>query len=425
MPRAKKSKSKRGKNDSAKRGKAVKKNARKSSRKKLIPPRPEGSHLGWRPEGSPLGWRPEGSHLGWRTLEIHNEHADNRPWVLDTQQKQVEKIVAAAKRGAVSADNCFVYFAAFDGTNNDEKNVGNFQTTNVRQLWCQYEPGLAQNPNLGGSYFAGPGTKGTLTSSAWKSAAVTGQVTKTANKAYKDFAAQASSWLQENPPPKGTSFGAPPKRTSFGAQGSLSVVLTSFSRGIASAAIFTQLLDKKGLAVREGRRKKKLKVAVSAGINFDPVATGVKSNIAFAANSSNIVNLRAQDEYRQLFKAVDFSAQKAIVTTIPMLGNHCDIGGGYASYDSGLAALALEAATTFLQRSGLPLDPVGERKFAGVNSIAIHSEDADEGEALQSKGDAYLPGPQIGTFNSVDDLAQSPRLSAGLKVSQAEELVLA
>jgi len=67
---------------------------------------------------------------------------------------------------------------------------------------------------------------------------------------------------------------------------------------------------------------------------------------------------------------------------------------------------------------------VGARKFAGVNSIAIHSEDADEGEELQSKWDVYLPGPQIGTFNSVDDLAQSPRLSAPLKVSKADELVL-
>jgi hypothetical protein len=104
-----------------------------------------------------------------------------------------------------------------------------------------------------------------------------------------------------------------------------------------------------------------------------------------------------------------------------MLGNHCDIGGGY---DNGLAALALEAATAIQQRSGLPLGPVGDRKFAGVNSIAIHSEDADEGGEPQSKWDVYLPGPQIDTFNIVDDLAQSPRLSAVLKVNKAHELVL-
>jgi len=319
MARAKKSKSKRTKKAAAPRAKAASKKSRKSSRKKLIPPppkgtsfgaSPKGTSFGASPKGTSFGASPKGTSFGARTIEIHNEHADNRPWVLDTQQKQVEKIIAAAERGAVSTDNQFVYFAAFDDTNNDAKNAGNFQTTNVRQLWCQYEPGLAQNPNLGGRYFAGPGTKGTLTSSSWKSAAVTGQVTKTANAAYKDFAAQASAWLNENPPPKGTSFGA---------HGSLSAVLTSVSRGIASAAIFTQLLDEKGLAVREGRRKKKLKITVSAGINFDPVATGVTCNIAFARNTSHIVNLRAQDEYRQLFKAVDFSAQMAIVATIPRM----------------------------------------------------------------------------------------------------------
>lgn len=303
----------------------------------------------------------------------------------------------------MDADNRFVYFAAFDGTNNDAVNAGSFQTTNVRQLWCQYEPGLAHNPNLGGGYFAGPGTKGTLSTSSWKSAAVTAQVRRTANAAHTDFAKQASTWLEDHP------------------LGPLSVVLASFSRGIASAAIFTQLLHEKGLATGRGRSRKKHEVVVSAGVNFDPVATGVKTNIAFAANCANIVNLRAQDEYRHLFRAADYSAQAAIVTTVPMLGNHCDIGGGY---DNGLAALALEAATAFLQRSGLPLGDVGDRGFAGVGSIAIHSEDSDAGEALQSRWDVYWPGPQINTFDIVEDLALSPRLSTRPEVSRADEIVL-
>lgn len=355
---------------------------------------------------------PKGTSFGARTLELHNQQTDHRPRVLATQRQQVEKIIAAAQPGAVSTDNCFVYFAAFDGTNNDAVNTGNVQTTNVRQLWCQYEPGLARNPNLGGGYFAGPGTKGTLTASSWMSSAVTGQVRKTANAAYRDFVKQASAWLEDHPPPKGTSFGA---------QGPLSVVLASFSRGIASAAIFTQLLYDKGLALGKGRSRKQLAVAVVAGINFDPVATGVKTNIAFAPNCSHIVNLRAQDEYRHLFRAVDYSAQAAIVITIPMLGNHNDVGGGY---DNGLAALALEAATAFLQRSGLPLGPVGDRGFAGVEHIAIHSEDADAGAEPQSKWDVYWPGPQINTFDVIEDLAQSPRLSAPLAVNRADEIVL-
>jgi len=49
-----------------------------------------------------FGASPKGTSFGARTIEIHNEHADNRPWVLDTQKKQVEKIIAAVKRGVVS-----------------------------------------------------------------------------------------------------------------------------------------------------------------------------------------------------------------------------------------------------------------------------------------------------------------------------------
>jgi hypothetical protein len=395
MARVKKSAAKRVRKPAALRVKAARKTSRKSANKLLPQPSPKGTS-----SGAP----PKGTSFGARALELHNQQVDHRPRVLATQQQQVEKIIAAAQPGAVSTDNCFVYFAAFDGTSNDAVNAGSFQTTNVRQLWRQFEPGMANHPNLGGGYFAGPGTKGTLKLSSWLSPRVTAQVRRTAAAAYRDFAQQASAWLADHP------------------EDALSVVVTSFSRGVASAAIFTQLLHEKGLATGRGRDRQKSAVTVTAGVNFDPVATGVKCNIAYARNCAHIVNLRAQDEYRQLFRAVDYSAQAAIVTTIPMLGNHCDIGGGY---DNGLAALALEAATAFLQRSGLPLGAVGDRAFAGVESIAIHSEDSDEGQELQSKWDVYWPGPQINTFDIVDDLALSPRLSARLAVATAEEIVLA
>ena len=69
-------------------------------------------------------------------------------------------------------------------------------------------------------------------------------------------------------------------------------------------------------------------VKAAAGVLFDPVATGVEANVAFASNVSNVVNIVAQDEYRELFMAVNNSSHPAI-TTVAMLGNHCDIGGGY------------------------------------------------------------------------------------------------
>ena len=87
--------------------------------------------------------------------------------ILDTNREQAKKIVAAAQAGAVSTQGRLVYFAAFDGTNNDLTNPRNAKNTNVAQLWTQFRPGIgATNPNIGGNYFPGPGTPGTLTRSA-------------------------------------------------------------------------------------------------------------------------------------------------------------------------------------------------------------------------------------------------------------------
>ncbi len=308
-----------------------------------------------------------------------------QPQILATAQQQAQAIVDAARPGAVSTTNQMVFFAAFDGTNNDLTTSGHEKNTNVAQLFLQAHSAAQANPDLEANYYPGPGTKGTLSKSDWLSDKVTDQVRITAEKAYDDFARQASAWLEAHP------------------GGSAIAVLTSFSRGVASAAIFTQLLNKKGLIhpaapndvlIVPGEAK------VSAGVIFDPVATGVKVDIAFAPNVSNVVNIRAQDDYRQLFKAVDYSAQKC-VTTVAMLGNHCDIGGGY---DNGISALTLEAATAFFRKSGLQIAPVAaDRRFAGLNAIAIHTEQFDDFNHPQ--WDVYLPG-----FESARISEPSPRL---------------
>lgn len=306
--------------------------------------------------------------------------------VLDTDQQQAQAIVNAAHPGAVSTNNQFVFFAAFDGTNNDLTNAGNIQNTNVAQLFQQARSAEQATPNLQAKYYPGPGTKGTLTKSAWLNTAVTQQVINTAERAYQDFARDSSAWLEEHP------------------GGSVSVVLSSFSRGVASAAIFTQMLHNKGLIDPNTPGQVLLppgQVGVSAGVIFDPVATGVTVNLAFAPNVSNIVDIRAQDEYRQLFKAADYSSQSCVMT-IAMLGNHCNIGGGY---DNGIAALTLQAATTFLHNSGLQIGPVDpHRQFAGVGSIAIYTEEVDDQGRPQ--WDVYLPG-----FESAVIKRPSPRLS--------------
>ncbi len=274
--------------------------------------------------------------------------------------KKSQEIERAAQQGAVPKDK-FVFFAAFDGTNNDMDNLsGDSQCTNVGQLWDQYKAGVGKN--LHGGYYPGLGTKGRPTKDTWLSPAVTRGVIETAEKAYADFSREASDWLKDH------------------SGESVTIALTAFSRGAASAIIFSQLLYKRGLVfpypsanvlIPPGNAK----VSVSAGVLFDPVATGVKENLGISPNVKNVVVIKALNEYRHLFKAVNFSKQNDRVTTIGMYGNHCDIGG---SYDNGLAALSLEASTQFLRKSGLSIIHVPiNRKFV-QNKITIHSEEYDQ-----------------------------------------------
>lgn len=290
--------------------------------------------------------------------------------VLDQTLRQKQAIIDSARAGAVP-DGQFVFFAAFDGTNNDRANVqrsGNPLSTNVAQLAIQVETARASNSarDLAVGYYAGPGTQGSLTASSWLAPQVVQQVTLKAEQAYRDFAAQASVWLEDHP------------------GGSVTAVVTSFSRGDASAAIFSQMLYARGLIdPNSGQELIPMgRIAVSAGVLFDPVTTGVSGNMAFPPNARNIVDIQAQNEYRYLFRAADYSHQAPDsdpaggITTVKMLGNHCDIGGGY---DHGLGALSLEAATEFFRESGLPIAEVpASRAFDAAKPVAVHSEESDE-----------------------------------------------
>ncbi len=289
-------------------------------------------------------------------------NATQRQDSLDCNLEMCKKMVDGAVEGAIPGGQ-FIYFAAFDGTNNDKKNVHKSeQQTNVAQLWEQYEVATGEEGNGGlhGRYFPGLGTEGKPFTESWYPAAVTAGVVKAAENAYKDFSVQAADWLKDNPD-------AP-----------VTVALTGFSRGVASAAIFSQLLYKNGLVDSTGKLLiDPSKVTVSAGVLFDPVATGVKGNMAFPPNVKNCVAIKALNEYRQKFLAIDYSKQADIVTTLRMYGNHCDVGGGY---DNCFGAVTLQAATQFLQKSGLPLAdvPPSRMRENALDKFVIHSEQADE-----------------------------------------------
>lgn len=257
--------------------------------------------------------------------------------------------------------NQFVFFAAFDGTNNDRDDLsqsGDPQMTNVAQLEDQVARATLGNSNVASRYYAGPGTNGALTASEWLSPLVTQQIINTANEAYSAFADQASRWLDANP------------------GGSVTTMVTAFSRGGATTAVFSQLLYEKGLVdprtgnvlIRPGE------VGISAGLIYDPVDTGVNGNLAFAPNVENITVIRAANEYRYLFTAADLDQPG--VTTLDFAGNHCDNGG---CYDNGIGALTLQAGTEFFRSSGLTIADVPlSRQFDPTQSVVIRSEGVDE-----------------------------------------------
>src|SRR5205085_2575513 len=162
------------------------------------------------------------------TIEVTLTPAQ-RQEAIDKNRLQAEAIAIAAHRNAVASD-AFIFFAAFDGTSNDLENRAEIQTTNLAQLFFQAVTARGSYPNFRTNYYRGPGTKGSLTASAWLAPQVTQQVIKSAEQAYDDFSIQAKAWLIA-----GNNAGA------------VNVVLASFSRGDASAAIFSQILYERGL----------------------------------------------------------------------------------------------------------------------------------------------------------------------------------
>jgi len=273
--------------------------------------------------------------------------------IRQTNQEARDRVRRSATK-VLAPSREFVFFAAFDGTNNDKDDLGgDRQSTNVGQLWDQYVAGEGPRDNLGGHYAPGLGTRGRPTRDTWLPAAVTAEVQRIAASTLGVFSAQVRAWRETHP------------------GGAVKVVLASFSRGSASAAVFAQMLARDGVPATAGGGK----AEIVAGVFFDPVATGVAGNLALPPDARNVVSLKAVNEYRWLFRAVDYTQQPDAVTTVGFYGNHCDVGG---SYDNGLAAITLEAATAYLRKCGLPLARVpGPREFDAAQ-MALHSEQRDE-----------------------------------------------
>lgn len=274
-------------------------------------------------------------------------------------------------------DNKFVFFAAFDGTNNsdDPAFANNSQDTAVHQIFAEVSEANSKQDNISARYFPGVGTPPTETGS---SAIPTSQIIQTAQDAYDAFAIAAAQWKQGHP------------------EGEITSMIMSFSRGGGSAAVFAQMIYEKGLVTQDNQVLiPPGKVgAISSALILDPVTTGVFGNMSFPDTVQNLTVIRADDEHRSLFKAVDYAGSNTNI--LHATGNHGDIG---AFYDIGLGGMYLEAYHDYFKNAGLKvLDVPADRKFDGSKPTVIHSE------SMMSLGQTVLS-----PWNSLTDDSNAPR----------------
>lgn len=281
----------------------------------------------------------------------------------------------------------FVFFAAFDGTNNvkdDPAFSGDPQSTSVGQIWQQADSQKSTNPNLRAEYYPGPGTPGSLTGSSWNDPQVTKQIKLTVTLAYRDFEREARAWLD-----------ADPSRS----PDDICAVAMGFSRGGATAVVFTQELAARGLTAADGTVLIPPVDPITGGggvkveglLGIDNVSTGYVGSLTIGpnVNPDNIVMPIADNEFRIPFQVDDYSADPRVKRP-PLVGDHGDLG---AFYDNGLGALSLEAQTRLLQRMGLPLaDVPPERKFDPTQPVVIHNEAVDSlGNRIWDESSAAAP----------------------------------
>lgn len=269
----------------------------------------------------------------------------------------------AAPGAATVADGQFVFFGAFDGTNNDRFNLplsGTPQQTNVAQLFVQADSQRDSHPRLKTGYFAGVGTGGERGDFDARSSNPTPYIAATAEAAYEVFAGYADTWLA----------GPHPSLLD-----DVTVALTGFSRGAATAVAFARLVNDRGLVFAGRTLIPPGLVRVAALLLLDPVYTRVEMDLHLPANvTGHVAVVRARHEYRYMFRAADHSPDTR-VCTFDIPGNHGNVGG---MYDNGIGALVLEGATEFLRACGVPIADVSElRRFARGQPVRIFSEGVD------------------------------------------------
>ncbi|WP_288791492.1 putative Ig domain-containing protein [uncultured Chitinibacter sp.] len=270
--------------------------------------------------------------------------------------EQLQKLTSDAITPSVKTDS-FVFIVNFDGTNNDKSNPslsGDSNPTNVGLMSDLGE--FATSKNVVSRYYPGPGTSDSVWGSAAWPPSVQAEIVSKAELAYRDFQAQVQDWRDDKNNPNAE----------------INVAITAFSRGAATAAVFSQMVYEQGVKSVDGQSYliEPGRANFAGGILYDPVTTGFSGNLALPPTVSNFVQIVANNEYRNLFKSTDMSGPG--ITRIFVDGNHCNIGGGY---DNGIGAYVLSASAIYFKNLGIQIADVDASRLPTSEAkLPIYSE---------------------------------------------------
>lgn len=246
--------------------------------------------------------------------------------------------------GAQGCATRFIFFAAFDGTNNDEGNLklsGDPYPTNISHLRAQAREAAENHEGLRSRYYPGVGTGGDQGGLVQAAVLPTNAINAAAEKAYAEFRRAALEHL-----------GRPGASVA-----DLGAAVTGFSRGGASAIRFAQLLSERGLVAPDGQvLAPPGGIPVTAMALIDPVARFVDVPMHIPPNvQGQVLSVIAEHEHRTDFRPL-YHADDPRVTHVEHPGNHVGLGGGYDR--QGTAANVLEGVTGYLRRRGVAIAEV-------------------------------------------------------------------
>ena len=254
------------------------------------------------------------------------------------------------------ASSTFMFVGALDGTNNVESDPSysnDGQSTAVGALYKQMFEAKRLNPNanLDPRYYPGVGTPGTELGSSISPA---GQSELTARQLIGEYGKAVDTFLSNNP-----------DKT----YADVTLSMVSFSRGIISAALVSQMLRDEGL-VYDGRTlipPGEAKIALVLSIS--PVSTGSGDQDINLYGVDQTINVLAANDYRGNFIQDLFAnASNHFVS-----GTHGDVG---ALYDRGISGIALQEYTNLLNklRPGMAGEVLENRQYDGRTLVDIHEE---------------------------------------------------